>query len=161
MSDTSAQIEGPARVAAFWVSGVLIGLPINRVDEVIAEHPMVAVPAAPPGVVGLVNLRGRVLAVTDARARMGLPERGGDDPSASVIVATGTRRDCLLLDRPEDVLEVPAESWAEVPVTLGEPLRSWTTAVAEVEAGLLLLLDIDRVLADPATKGASHAGDGR
>lgn len=151
----------PARVAAFWVGGILIGLPIDRVDEVITDHPLVAVPGAPAGVVGLVNLRGRVLAVTDARSRLGLPARSEGEPRASVILATGTRRDCLLLDQPEDVIEVSPGSWADVPATLSGSLRMCTTDVAEVEAGLLLMLDIDRVLADPSAKGASHAGDGR
>ena len=44
----------------FLLDRYLFGVPVPQVQEVIRFHPMTSVPLAPPGVQGLINLRGQI-----------------------------------------------------------------------------------------------------
>ena len=50
------------------------GLEIAAVYEIIRPQPITAVPQAPASVVGVINLRGRIIPVVDLRFRFGLPD---------------------------------------------------------------------------------------
>ena len=53
------------------VGGQLLGLPIERVQDVFIATRITPVPLAPPEIIGLINLRGRVVTAISMRKRMG------------------------------------------------------------------------------------------
>src|ERR687896_802658 len=57
----------------FYLSGEVYGLPLEQLREVARVSHLRRVPGAPPGVAGLVNLRGEILCALDVRAILGLP----------------------------------------------------------------------------------------
>jgi purine-binding chemotaxis protein CheW len=61
----------------FQIGGQLFGLDVGAVGEVFQVERVVRVPLAPPGVLGLTNLRGAAIAVVDLAAVLGL-QVGGD-----------------------------------------------------------------------------------
>lgn len=149
-------------VASFWVDGVLFGVDIRQVREVLHDVDIEPVPGAPPGVLGLSSLRGQIVAAVDARQRLGLPPRRPDTPRAQFLISSGTHIDCLVVDREGDVIEVDRACIDPVPESLDPSLRSHVTFVCQRDDDLLLMLDIDGVLATPDAKGSTpHEGTGR
>jgi len=64
----------PARHVLFRVAGERFGLPLEAVREVVLPQPPFArVPRTSEAVRGVMNLRGRVVAVVDLAALLGLP----------------------------------------------------------------------------------------
>ena len=63
----------------------MLGLPIRRVHDVFITHAITLVPTAPAEIVGLINLRGRVVTAICLRRRLGRPAeqrsagKGGTD----------------------------------------------------------------------------------
>jgi len=76
---------------SFIVGELLVGIEVDRVREILTDQEVTPVPLAPTSVLGLLNLRGELMTVVDARRRLGLHERDGDQPAAHVIVVTGCR----------------------------------------------------------------------
>jgi two-component system chemotaxis sensor kinase CheA len=63
------------RLCTFAVAGLRLGIPVGDVVEVVRGEQVTPVPLAPAAVAGVLNLRGRIVPVLDARLRLGLPAR--------------------------------------------------------------------------------------
>ncbi len=57
--------------ATFTLDGARYGVDVLRVQEALRAHTRTPVPLAPPGIAGLVNLRGQVVMTIDLRIRLG------------------------------------------------------------------------------------------
>src|SRR5262245_58544711 len=70
---------------AFYLGSEVYGLPLEQLREVARVSHLRHVPGAPPGVAGLVNLRGEILCALDVREILGLPAQASAE--APFIVA--------------------------------------------------------------------------
>jgi purine-binding chemotaxis protein CheW len=129
----------------FRVGGLLLGIPIDRVVEVLADQPVTPVPLAHPAIVGLLNLRGQVVTAVDARRRLGLGE-GKGTRSIAVLRLDGELTG-LVVDRPGDVIDIAEDRLEAVPDTVRAEIHALTTAAVQLEDDLLLVLDPHETLA--------------
>jgi purine-binding chemotaxis protein CheW len=127
------------------VAGTVCGLPVDRVQEVVRHERVTPVPMAPPGVRGLINLRGRIVTAVDLRQRLGLPD-SSDDASMHVILRDDDGAISLLVDRVGDVVTVSESDWEDPPATLRGVARRRLKGAYKQRDGLLLVLDLDDVL---------------
>lgn len=149
------------QLATFRIADLLLGIDVARVQEVLATQPIVPTPLAPAGVLGLVNLRGHVVAATDARARLGLPGWEASERHVHVIIRSGPRLDSLVVDQEDVVVDVDPRERLEAPVTIGGAIREHVLGVHPVDGRMLLVLDVDRTLQVNAGEGrVGHAGAG-
>ncbi len=133
-----APAAGGARRVVFQAGRRWYALPLEAVREVVLPRPpFVRVPGASAAVCGAMNLRGRVVAVVDLAALLGLPEEARAAPSPRHVV---------LLDRGRGAtgLLVGAVLGVEPALPAHEPRTPGATA-SEVE-----LLDPDTVEARAA-----------
>ena len=86
--------------STFTVADRYLGVPVERVQEVLRAQPITPVPMAHEHVEGLLNMRGQIVTALNLRARLGLPPREPDAPSANVIVMTEDGPLSLVVDRP-------------------------------------------------------------
>src|SRR5262245_12804379 len=75
----STQIEPPATSRAgkyltFFLADEEYGLEILKVSEIIGMQPITRVPRTPEFVRGVINLRGKVIPITDLRRKFGMNE---------------------------------------------------------------------------------------
>jgi len=96
-----------ADFVTFVVEGETYAFPMERVEEIIRMPQVVTVPLGPPSLVGLANLRGRVLPVVSLRACCGLPAVL-DDEATRVIVVDGGAALGFVVDRVASVTSVEA-----------------------------------------------------
>jgi purine-binding chemotaxis protein CheW len=115
-----------------------------------------AVPGTPPWVLGLMQVRNRVLPVIDLRHRFGLPAatvtEGDLDPRV-VVVARGDRVVALRVDRAREVLALPAGAVMPVPPALSSTSTGFVAGVARAGERLVLVLDLDSVLGQETLHG--------
>lgn len=125
---------------SFHLHESLLGIAVDDVREVLRSPRPVPVPTAPDNVVGLLNLRGRIVSVIDLAACLGL-ER---EPAADGILL---RREelCLLVGRVSDVIEV--ETGLEPPPeSLDARHRGVVRGVHQLPDRLLEVLDVTRIV---------------
>jgi purine-binding chemotaxis protein CheW len=128
------------------IGGQLFGMPISRVRNVFIPDRTTRVPLAAPEVVGLLNLRGRIVTAIDMRRRLDLPARDGDHPHMAIEVECKGEFYGLLIDTIGEVLKLQATSREDNPVNLDARLARVATCVHRLDGQLMVVLDVDRVL---------------
>ncbi|MCI0533842.1 MAG: chemotaxis protein CheW [Verrucomicrobiales bacterium] len=119
----------------------------NRwVREVCPLKELTPLPCTPPFVLGIINLRGRILPVLDIKKFFDLPDKGLTDLHRVLLIHGHDIELGLLADVVVGVRSIPAER-------LQPPLPTLTGIRAEylqaVTAERLVILDMARILADP------------
>lgn len=136
-----------ARLCTFVVGDLLLAVPVEDVVEVVRGEQLTCVPLAPPEVVGLLNLRGRIVPALDARVRLGLAPAQAEAEAAHVILETDGEQISLVVDHEGEVVTVAASERYEIPETLPPDIRRLLTSAYRREGALLLVLDPRLVLA--------------
>lgn len=139
-----------AQYLSFELGEQRYAVDILRVQEIKGWDRVTPLPGAPEWVCGVMNLRGAVVPVVDARRRFGLPGRRPEKSTVVIILrveaADRERIVGIVVDAVSDVHDVTPEQHRAVPkvsTTLGRDVVKGMAAVGE---GILVLLDVDRLL---------------
>ncbi len=139
-------LQETRQYATFRVHDLFFGIEVVKVQEVIRQQEMTAVPLAPHAVEGLINLRGQIVIAIDTRRSLGLPNLEGQDQRANIVIQCDDAAISLLVDEIGDVVDVPLDSWASVPENMPTDRRELIECVYDVKEGLMLVLDTARLL---------------
>ena len=129
------------------VADQLFGVDVLRVQEIIGEQRITAVPLSADTVVGLLNLRGEIVPAVSLRAALGLPAPTAGADHMHVVLRTSHGLASLVVDAIGDVVEVDDSAFEAPPDTLSGLARELVNGVYKLERSLLLQLDVDRALA--------------
>lgn len=140
------------RYLTFEIADELLALEVSLVREVHDLCPITRVPGTPAPLRGLINLRGAVIPVIDIRLQFGLD--AAESTAASRIVVIEINLDDadtavgLLTDAVHDVIEID-HARMEDPAKMGSGWRTaYIRGIARQANLFILLLDIDRLVAD-------------
>jgi purine-binding chemotaxis protein CheW len=122
-------------------------LETRHVQEVQPFRDLTPLPGTPPFLLGIVNLRGRILPVLDLKKFFELPEQGLTDLHRIIVVRGHDMEFGLLADTIIGVREVSTASLQASLPTLTGIRADYLLGVAEER---LVVLAFDRILADPA-----------
>jgi purine-binding chemotaxis protein CheW len=103
------------------------------------------VPGAPPFVLGVVTLRGRVIPVIDLRRRFGLPPISPTLDTRIIVTQVAARVVALCVDRAREVLPLDPAQLEPAPPLVTERSAGLVAGTYTVASRLLLLLDLPRV----------------
>ena len=143
----SAQVEEASlELLEFRLADERYAVEIRYVREVHPLKNLTPLACTPPFVLGIVNVRGRILPVLDVKKFFGLAEDGLTDLHRIILVGGNDLELGLLADIGVGVLTIAAES-------VQPPLPTLTGIGAEYLMGItaerLVVLDMGRILADP------------
>jgi purine-binding chemotaxis protein CheW len=128
-----------ARLAGHWFA-----LPISAVYEVFLLTRITEIPQSPPGIIGVLNLRGRIVTAMDTRQILGFP-RAKEPPTIAIGIERGGELFGLAVDEMGDVLtSVPSEREA-APANLDRRWREIVTGVQRSDDALVLIVEVDRL----------------
>lgn len=148
-SATQERIEASAvtrEYVTFYVSEMLLGIPIEEVEEINRLVDMTQVPHAPEYARGVINLRGEVVTVVDLQSLLDLPPASIGASSRNVIVRWQGQRIGMLVERVADVVRVRPEDMEPPPSNVGGASGQWFLGVHKLESQLLMILEVDRLL---------------
>lgn len=128
-----------AKLAGHWFA-----LPISAVDEVFLLTRITKVPLSPPGLIGVLNLRGRIVTALDTCAILGFPP---SDVAPSMAIGIERRNELygLAVDEMGDVLASVGSEREPAPSNLD---RRWKEIVSGVQRNgdeLVLIVEVDRL----------------
>ena len=158
MQAANSNITGEtADFVTVFVGETMFGLAIDRVHDVFVPSGITPVPLAPPEIVGLLNLRGRVVTALCLRRRLGLPGRASGEKEMAIGLEQGGETFALVVDCVGEVLKLGAETHEPVPINLDARWRGLSTGVHRLDGRLLVILDVDALLAFEAERKAGAA----
>jgi len=124
-----------------------LGLPVAKVLEVIVQQQLTPMPLAPDAVLGLINLRGRIITEVDVRKLVQM-ESQTDGNVHVVIVQSSQGEDVgLLVDEVGEVASVDYQQYENAPDTLDSLWRQVGEGVINDEKRVTVIVNIDRLLA--------------
>ncbi len=123
------------------------GLEIRHVIEIIGIQPITAVPDLPEHVIGVLNLRGKVIPIIDVRRRFGLSHRDHDERTCIVVVNVNENSVGLVVDKVSEVITIPANE-IEPPPATGRSRRHYIAGMGKIGQQVKILLDIEALLED-------------
>lgn len=139
--------QASVEVLEFRLATERYAIETRFVREVHPLKNLTPLPCTPPFVLGIVNVRGRIVPVLDLRKFFDLPEQGLTDLHRVILVNGNGLEFGLLADMRMGVRSLALESLQRAPATLSEIGAGYLMGVA---AEGILVLDLGRILADPA-----------
>jgi purine-binding chemotaxis protein CheW len=129
----------------FFLAGEEYGLEILKVSEIIGMQPITRVPRMPEFVRGVINLRGKVIPITDLRRKFGMDIDGQEDSCIIVVQMKGVQTG-IVVDRVSEVVAISEADIEDAP-SFGAGIRTeFLLGIGKAGGRVKLLLDIDKVL---------------
>jgi len=144
---TVAAVGEERQLVVFRLGAELYGVDIARVHEIIRLQSITRVPRAPSFVEGVINLRGKVIPVVDLRRRFGLPTGEHTRATRIVVVEIGDQVVGIIVDSVSEVLRVSAATVEPPSPVVAGVDSEYLHGIAKLPERLVILLDLDRVLA--------------
>jgi purine-binding chemotaxis protein CheW len=143
---TSSPVDSRAgKYLTFFLSNEEYGLEILKVSEIIGMQPITRVPRVPEFVRGVINLRGKVIPITDLRVKFDMPIEEGRDEVIIVVQMRGVQTG-LVVDRVSEVVAIADHEVEDAPA-FGAGIRTeFLLGIGKTGGRVKLLVDIDRVL---------------
>ena len=137
------------------VADQMFGLPIDRVHDVYIASALTDVPLSPREIVGLLNLRGRVVTAMCLRRRLGLPDRAESGHNMAVGLEHQNESYGLLVDSVGEVMKLTGDTHEPNPVHMDPRWVKLSKGVHRLDDKLLIILDVDAVLSLQVTAQAA------
>ena len=146
MPDAAAVAERAGKYLTFTLADEDYGLEILKVREIMGMLAITCVPNTPHYVRGVVNIRGKVIAIVDLRAKFGMPEADYSEQTCIIVVCIGDVEVGIIVDRVREVLDIAEEDIEDAP-ELGTDIDGREIlGMAKAGDKVTILLDIETVL---------------
>jgi purine-binding chemotaxis protein CheW len=163
MTPTAAATDaGTAQYLTFSCANEEYGVDILRVQEIRGWSAVTKLPETPRDVMGVLNLRGKIVPVFDLRTRFGLETKPIDASTVVIVLRlqglVGERIVGICVDGVSDVQNVASDAIMATPDVGGRPeTEECVSGLVTVAGKTLMLLDIDRLFG-PQMNAAHAAG---
>jgi len=140
------------RLGAEWYA-----VRVSEVREIFHEYEITSIPCVPDYILGVVNVRGEILSVTDPARLMGLGSVSVEEQvlPPAVVIARDDLASALVVDEIGDITEVDTEA-IEPPIsTIDRGQAEFIVGTIHDTSTLIGLVSIDKVL-EPVVTGARH-----
>ena len=153
--------SGGSRFLVVRLASETYAIDIGVVREIIQPIPVTRLPRAPHHILGVMNLRGKILTVVDLRRRLRMPPMVIGGRTVFVVLhypeGVTTEPFAVVADEVLEVVMIDANG-VDMPPEVGEssPAGAFLQGIGRSESGPVFLLD----LASAVTAGGRLAGTG-
>ncbi len=140
------QSSESSELLTFLIGHQWIGLDIDQVREVLSRQPFTTVPMASAAVQGLINLRGRVVTILDARTVVGIPRHEDNTSQRVLIIESESEAIGLIVDAVGEVMPLEADSIEAAPDSLTLLWKEFSDGIIQQEERVILLMNIKKFL---------------
>jgi purine-binding chemotaxis protein CheW len=149
------QSDSQLQLVTFGIGDEEYGVDILGVQEINRMMELARVPQAPPGVEGVINLRGRIIPVIDLRKRFGLAQAQTGDSSRIIVVEVLGRVLGFMVDRVHEVLRIDRSIVEPAPEMACSIDSDFIAGVGKLDGRLLILLDLEKLFDPNAIQSAT------
>lgn len=149
-NNPSSQSGQPVLLTTFFVRNALCALDAAGIQEVIRVGAVTLVHHAPEEIVGIVNLRGKIVTILDLGMRLGFPKIAEGAERRIFIMEDRGEFIGLLVDRVAEVIEVESENWQPPPANVAWGQARFFKGICRESGQVITVLDPRPVLAECA-----------
>lgn len=135
------------QLVSFSLGTEEFGIDILSVQEINRLTGITRVPNAPGYVIGVINLRGKIIPVVDLRKRFGMKQIEATVHSRIIVVEVEERVVGFLVDSVKEVIRIPKNIIEPPPSMVAGISSDYITGIGKLEGRLIVLLELGRILA--------------
>lgn len=143
-----AAAEETIQLACFVIDELLCGIDITWVQEINRNLKLTQVPLAPDYVLGIMNLRGRIVTVINLGKKLGLAPCAMGGKSRVIIVDREDEYIGLLVDGIKEVVTISASQITPPPANIAIDKGTFFSGACKLQDALISILDLEAVLAE-------------
>ena len=147
----SSPVQPDADITQQWVSFILgdetYAIDVMQVQEVLKPVEITPVAGSPDFVLGVINLRGNVVTVIDARSRFSLMPIETTSDTRIILVEAKDQVVGVLVDRVGEVLQVSQMQIESTPSVTSTEVSGNIQGVTTRDDALVEIVDLDKLLA--------------
>ena len=134
------------QVVIFSLNDENFGIEISKVKLIEKPMNIYRLPDTPEYIEGIINFRGTVYTVINLRKKFDLPSKDYDEATKIVIINSDTSSVGFVVDDVKEIVWVDEEDIDKSPKTIADLNKGYIEALATVETGKIMLIDIDSVV---------------
>ncbi len=147
-SNMQDQVQNQMQYVTLTLEDEVYGINVMQVQEVLRETEVAPVPGAPHYVNGIINLRGNVVSVIDARARFGLAQRECTPLTRIIVIEAQQQIIGILVDGVAEVVDIDLSKIETAPNVGNEETARYIDGVINRDEHLLILVDLNKLLTE-------------
>ena len=124
------------------------GFEILKVREIIGLMDITRVPSMPSYVVGVINLRGKVIPVVDLRLKFSMDSTEHTSETCIIVVDVHGQLMGVVVDKVSEVLDIRAADIEDAPGVGAAVDTQFILGMAKAKGSVKILLDVNQVLSE-------------
>lgn len=145
-SKNAANHEEMLQLATFKLSDEEYGIEIEKVNDIITVPHIRPVINSPASILGMMNLRGKLIPVMDLKQRLNKEKTIQSQKSRIMVVNSGGQQMGLLVDQVTQVLKVNKQLLENTPQHENEQKINDVKGICHFDERLILLLEIEQII---------------
>ena len=129
----------------FTLEDEFYGIEIKYVIEIIGIQPISEIPELPEYIMGIINLRGKIIPVMDVRLRFKKEPLEYNDRTCIIVIQIEDISVGLIVDGVSEVIDIPDCEIVEPP-EISKIKNKFIKGIGKVQNDVKLLLDCDKLL---------------
>ena len=134
-----------ARCFTVVVGDEIFGLPVDSVQTIFQVDSVTPIPLGPREILGLVNLRGKIVTAVSLRRRLQIPDRHDTGETLAIGIEQRGENFALVVDEVGDVIPLSESARIPLPPHLDGERAKLTAAFYRLEDRILPILDMNAV----------------
>ena len=132
----------------FTIENESYGIPIRYITEIISIVEITQVPELPVYVKGIINLRGEIIPIMDARLRFKMKKKEYDNRTCIIVIEIEEVSFGLVVDDVREVENINGTDLAPPPYISGSEdyAYGFIEAIGKAKGGIRLLIDCRKLL---------------
>ena len=134
------------QVATFYVGDLLLGIPIQQVQEINRQLDLIPVPHAPSHLRGVINLRGEVVSVIDLCTVLGVESQKLLRSTRNLIIQDQDQLVGLIVDDVADIVSVETSEIRQPPANFKGVSGKFFRGVCTTPSEIIVILNLEETL---------------
>lgn len=132
----------------FFVASQSFAIEVANVIEIVGIQEITPVPQFPDYARGIINLRGQIIPVIDARLRFKKNSKDYNERTCIIIVEVKKTLTGFIVDEVEEVVDINNDQITKAPSVANDEEGKYISAVAKRGGKVVLVVDFEKVLDD-------------
>ncbi|MBN2160607.1 MAG: purine-binding chemotaxis protein CheW [Spirochaetes bacterium] len=133
------------QIVCFKIANEEYGIDILQVQEILKLPKVTKLPKSRPYIMGVMDLRGKVLPIVDLSKRFGIETNRGIESSRAIVVNISGKRVGLGIDSVSHVIKVNSNDIEPPPPVVRGISGKYIVGIAKMEDGFVVVLDINQM----------------
>lgn len=134
------------RFFVFTIGEAKYGIDYRHFIETARVRDIISFPDSTELVIGIINLRGKVIPLIDIRSRFDENTRDFDERTSVIVVNIDGIAFGIIVDSVSDVMEIPHNEIESAPGNVNDNVIPYAKGMIKVDGNVIILLDVHRLI---------------